>query len=113
MGAVPKAADMFRAKTAVIPPRQEYRQGDQTRPPRGEPFGYREQRQVPVTDDYGLGNRLPVTDAFRSGRLMQATKRFTQAAATQQLRSTEEYIFPGTDGSMPRMPDTRTQQDLV
>jgi hypothetical protein len=44
---------------------------------------------------------------------MQATKHFTQAAATQQPRSTEEYIFSGTDGSMPRMPDTRTQQDYV
>jgi hypothetical protein len=96
-----------------MPPRQEHRQGDQTRPPGGERFGYREQRQVPVTDDYGLRNRLLVTDAFRTGRLMQATKRFTQAAATQQPRSTEEYIFPGTDGSMPRMPDTRTQQDYV
>jgi hypothetical protein len=32
MGAVPKAADMFRVKAAVITPRQEYRQGDQTRP---------------------------------------------------------------------------------
>jgi hypothetical protein len=84
MGAVPKAADRFRAKTAVMPPRQEHCQGDQTRPPGGERFGYREQRQVPATDDYGLGNRLPVTDAFWTGRLMQATKRFTQAAATQQ-----------------------------
>jgi hypothetical protein len=84
MGAVPKAADRFRAKTAVIPPRQEYRQGDQTRPQGGERFGYREQRQVPVINDYGLGNLLPVTDTFRTGRLMQATKRFTQAAATQQ-----------------------------
>jgi hypothetical protein len=44
---------------------------------------------------------------------MQATKRFTQAAATQQPRSIEEYIFPGTDGSMPRIPDTRTQHDYV
>jgi hypothetical protein len=44
---------------------------------------------------------------------MQATKRFTQAAATQQPRSTEEYIFPGTDGSMPRIPDTETQDDYV
>jgi hypothetical protein len=51
MGAVPKAADRFRAKATVIPPRQEYRQGDQTRPQGGERFGYREQRQVPVTDD--------------------------------------------------------------
>jgi hypothetical protein len=32
MGAVPKAADRFRAKIAVIPPQQEHRQGDQTRP---------------------------------------------------------------------------------
>jgi hypothetical protein len=50
-GAVPKAADRFRAKAVVIPPRQEYRQGDQTRPQGGERFGYREQRQVPVTDN--------------------------------------------------------------
>jgi hypothetical protein len=104
---------LYSADVFLLPPRQEYRQGDQTRPPGGEPFGYRKQQQVSVTDDYGLGNRLPVTDAFRSGQLMQATKRFTQAAATQQPRSTEEYILPGTDGSMPRMPDTRTQQDLV
>ena len=44
---------------------------------------------------------------------MQATKRFTQASTTQQKRSTDEYIFPGTDGAMPRMPETRTQQDYV
>jgi hypothetical protein len=113
MGAVPKAADRFRARATVIPPGQEYRQGDQTRPQGGERFGYREQRQIPVTDSYGLGNQLPVSDAFRAGRLMQATRRFTQAAATEQPRSTEEYIFQGTDGSMPRMPDTRTQQDYV
>jgi hypothetical protein len=89
MGAVPKAAERFRARTVVMPPRQEHRQGDQTRLPGGERFGYREQRQVPVTDVYGLGNRLPVTDAFRAGRLMQATKRFTQVAAIQQPRSTK------------------------
>jgi hypothetical protein len=29
MGAVPKAADKFRTKATVRPPRQEYRQGDQ------------------------------------------------------------------------------------
>jgi hypothetical protein len=29
MGAVPKAADKFRAKATVRPPRQEYRQEDQ------------------------------------------------------------------------------------
>jgi hypothetical protein len=113
MGAVPKAADRFRAKAAVIPPRQEYRQGDQTRPQGGEHFGYREQRQVPVTDNYRLGNRLPVSNALRAGRLMQATRCFTQTAATQQQRSTGDYIFPGTEGSIPRMPDTRTQQDYV
>jgi hypothetical protein len=73
MGAVPKAADRFRAKTAVMPPRQEHRQGDQTRPPGGERFGYREQRHVPVTDNYGLGNRLPITDAFWTGRLADAS----------------------------------------
>jgi hypothetical protein len=44
---------------------------------------------------------------------MQATKRFTQAPTTHQPRSTDEYIFPGTDGAMPRMPETRTQQDYV
>jgi hypothetical protein len=44
---------------------------------------------------------------------MQATKRFSQAATTQQPRSTDKYIFPGTDGAMPRMPETRTQQDYV
>jgi hypothetical protein len=113
MGAVPKAAARFRARAPVVPPRPEHCEGDHTRPQGGERFGYREQRQVPVTDDYGLGNRLPVFDAFRTGRLMQATKRFTQAAATNQPRSTEDYIFPGTDGSMPRMPDTRTQEDYV
>jgi hypothetical protein len=113
MGTVPKTADMFRARAPVVPPRQEHRQGDHTQPQWGECFGYREQRQGPVTDDYGLGNQLSVSDAFRTGRLMQATKRFTQAAATYQLQSTEEYIFPGTDGSMPRIPDTRTQDDYV
>jgi hypothetical protein len=113
MGAVPKAADRFRARAPVVPPRQEHRQGDHTRPQGGERFGYREQRQVPVTDNYGLGNQLPDSDAFRTGRLMQATRRFTKAAATNQPQSTEEYIFPGTDGSMPRIPDTRTQDDYV
>jgi hypothetical protein len=49
MEAVPKAADRFRAKAAVIPPRQEYRQGDETRPQGGERFGYREQKQVRTT----------------------------------------------------------------
>jgi hypothetical protein len=91
MGAVHKAADRFRAKTTVIPPTQEYCQGDQTRPQGGERFGYREQRQVHVTNDYGLGKQLPVSDAFRAGRLMEATRRFTQTATTQQPRSTEEY----------------------
>jgi hypothetical protein len=113
MGAVPKAADRFRDKALVLPPRLEHRQGDYTRPQGGERFGYREQRQVPVTDDYGLGNQLPVSDAFRTGRLMQATKRFTRAAATNQPRSTDKYIFPVTDGLIPIIPDTRTQDDYV
>jgi hypothetical protein len=113
MGAVPKAADRFRARAPVLQPRPEHRQGDHTRPHRGERFGYREQRQVMVIDDYGLGNQLPVSNAFRTGRLMPATKRFTQVAATNQPRSTDKYIFPGTDGSMPRIPDTRTQDDYV
>jgi hypothetical protein len=66
-----------------------------------------------ITGNYGLGNQLPVSDAFKTGRLMQATKRFTQTATTNQPRSTDDCIFPGTDGSMPRMPDTRTQEDYV
>jgi hypothetical protein len=82
MGAVHKAADRFRAKTTVIPPTQEYCQGDQTRPQGGERFGYREQRQVHTN-----GNNT-------------ATK-------------IHGGIFPGADGSMPRMPDTRTQQDYI
>jgi hypothetical protein len=44
---------------------------------------------------------------------MQATRRFTQAPTTNQPRSPDEYIFPGTDGAMPRMQETRTQQDYV
>jgi hypothetical protein len=44
---------------------------------------------------------------------MQATRRFTQAPTTHQPRSTDEYIFPGTGGAMPRMPETRTQQDYI
>jgi hypothetical protein len=113
MGAVPKTADRFRARAPVVPPRKEHRQGDHTRPQGGERFGYREQCQVPFTDNYRLGNQLPVSDAFRTVRMMQATKRFTQAAATYQPRSTEEYIFPGTDSSIPRILDTGTQDDYV
>jgi hypothetical protein len=104
MGTVPKAADRFRARAPVVPPRPEHRQGDHTRPQGGERFCYKDQCQVQVTDNYGLGNQLPVSNTFRTGRLMQATKRFTQPTSTNHPRSTDNYIFPGTDGSMPRMP---------
>jgi hypothetical protein len=87
LGAAPKAADRFRAKTAVIPLRQEHRQGSQTRPPGGERFAYREQRQVLASNDYGLGQQLPVTDAFRQGRLMQAIRRFTQQPTNKDLQT--------------------------
>jgi hypothetical protein len=65
------------------------------------------------SNDYGLGHQLPVTDDFRQGRLMEATRRFTQQLPTTQQRSTDEYIFPGTDGAMPRPQETRTRHDYV
>jgi hypothetical protein len=44
---------------------------------------------------------------------MQAMKHFTQPTSTNQPCSTDDYIFPGTDSSMPSMPDTRIPEDYV
>jgi hypothetical protein len=66
-----------------------------------------------ASNDYGLGHTLPVSDEFRQDRLMEATRRFTQQLPTTRQQPTDEYIFPGTDGNMPRTQETRTRQDYV